>query len=172
MPAAARGRGAIGLFDAAKNVFRTEAIYQMPSRELGAEVSAGIGLAGAVLERDGPVVLARYGDLPNVRLPELAENMPGDADDVAGRLERTPTPFAVIQEVARRRADHPALVLMRTAGDDEPTVVTYHELVERTARAVGALRKIGHRAGRGHRNPAADDAGRRGRKPHCRPLAL
>jgi signal transduction histidine kinase len=66
--------GSIGLYDPARKLIRTEATYQMPARELGAEVSAGVGLAGAVLARGGPVILKRYGDLPNVRLPELSEN--------------------------------------------------------------------------------------------------
>jgi signal transduction histidine kinase len=66
--------GSIGLYDPTRKLIRTEATYQMPARELGAEVSAGIGLAGAVLARGGPVILKRYGDLPSVRLPELSEN--------------------------------------------------------------------------------------------------
>jgi signal transduction histidine kinase len=66
--------GTIGLYDHTRKVIRTEATYQMPSRELGAEASMGVGLAGAVMARGGPVILKRYADLPNMRLPELAEN--------------------------------------------------------------------------------------------------
>jgi signal transduction histidine kinase len=66
--------GSIGLFDPARNVMRTEAIYRMPSREQGAEVAANVGLAGAVLASGAPIVLDRYGDLGDVPLPELAEN--------------------------------------------------------------------------------------------------
>jgi len=66
--------GSIGLFDPVKKVIRTEAVCRMPLRELGAETGPGIGLAGAVLSRGEPVVLARYDDLPNITLPELAAN--------------------------------------------------------------------------------------------------
>ncbi len=66
--------GSIGLFDPTRRVIRTEAIYRMPAREQGAEVSANIGLAGAVLATGEPLILDRYGDLPDVPLPELAEN--------------------------------------------------------------------------------------------------
>lgn len=69
--------------------------------------------------------------------------MHSSIDGVAGRLDRTPTPFAIIQEVAQRRQDHPALIYMRSAGDPEPIVVTYGELVGQTARAIGALRTLG-----------------------------
>lgn len=66
--------GSIGLFDEARNVIRIEAIYRMPESEIGAEVPPGVGLAGLVLEARGPVVLARYGDVPQPTLPELADN--------------------------------------------------------------------------------------------------
>jgi signal transduction histidine kinase len=66
--------GSIGLFDPARNVIRTEAIYRMPAREQGAEVPADVGLAGKVLASGEPLVLERYGDLGDVPLPELAEN--------------------------------------------------------------------------------------------------
>ena len=66
--------GSIGLFDPVRNVIRTEAIYRMPAREQGAEVAANIGLAGAVLASGEPLILDRYGDLPDVPLPELADN--------------------------------------------------------------------------------------------------
>jgi signal transduction histidine kinase len=45
----------------------------MPGRELGALMPRGVGLAGRVLESGRPV-LCRYGDLPEVLLPELADN--------------------------------------------------------------------------------------------------
>jgi signal transduction histidine kinase len=66
--------GSIGLFDPLKKVIRTEAVYRMPPRELGAEVGPGVGLAGAVLSRGEAVVLGRYDELPNITLPELASN--------------------------------------------------------------------------------------------------
>lgn len=56
-------RGTIGLFDARRNVFRTEAVYQMPPSELGAEMPPGVGLAGRVMLARGPVILDRYGDV-------------------------------------------------------------------------------------------------------------
>jgi signal transduction histidine kinase len=66
--------GSIGLFDPLKKVIRTEAVYRMPPREVGAEVGPGVGLAGAVLARGEAVVLGRYDELPNITLPELASN--------------------------------------------------------------------------------------------------
>lgn len=65
--------GTVGLYDPVKNVIRTEAVYHMPARELGAEMGPGIGLAGKVLATREPVY-ARYGDLADIPLPELAEN--------------------------------------------------------------------------------------------------
>lgn len=53
--------GAIGLVDAGRGVVRTEAVYNMPADELGAEMPPGVGLAGAVLSRGEAVVLDRYG---------------------------------------------------------------------------------------------------------------
>lgn len=66
--------GSIGLYDEAKDVFRIEAIYRMPTSEIGAEMRRGIGLAGLVLETRRPVVLARYDEVPQPTLPELAAN--------------------------------------------------------------------------------------------------
>ena len=66
--------GSIGLFDPIKKVIRTEAVCRMPPREVGTEVGPGIGLGGAVLARGEAVVLARYDELPNITLPELAAN--------------------------------------------------------------------------------------------------
>src|SRR4051794_36063883 len=66
--------GSIGLYDPARKTIRMEAIYHMPLREQGAELPANVGLAGRVLASGEPVLLDRYGDLPDVPLPELAEN--------------------------------------------------------------------------------------------------
>lgn len=65
--------GSIGLYDASRDVIRTEAVYRMPARELGAEMRRGCGLAGQVLETGLPV-MARYGDLAHISLEELANN--------------------------------------------------------------------------------------------------
>lgn len=65
--------GTIGLYDPQRQVIRTAAVYRMPEGELGAEMAAGVGLAGLVLER-GESVVARYGDIANITLPELADN--------------------------------------------------------------------------------------------------
>lgn len=65
--------GTIGLLDRGRNVIRTEAAYHMPASELGAEMGPNIGLAGRVLA-SGEAVIARYGDIANITLPELAEN--------------------------------------------------------------------------------------------------
>jgi signal transduction histidine kinase len=66
--------GSIGLYDPLQKVIRTEAVYRMPARELGAEMAEGMGLAGAVLAAGKPVICARYGDLPGSVLSELSEN--------------------------------------------------------------------------------------------------
>ncbi len=65
--------GTIGLYDTARDVIRTEAVYHMPARELGAEMRRGEGLAGRVLQSGQPV-MARYGDLTQINLSELADN--------------------------------------------------------------------------------------------------
>jgi signal transduction histidine kinase len=56
-------KGAIGLIDEERQVMRTEAIYNMPEEELGAEIVPGIGLAGHVWQTQQPILLNRYGDL-------------------------------------------------------------------------------------------------------------
>ncbi|HET9913111.1 MAG TPA: GAF domain-containing sensor histidine kinase [Anaerolineales bacterium] len=55
-------------------VIRTVAVYNMPADELGAEMSAGVGLAGRVLQTGQAILLDRYGDLEQPTLPELAEH--------------------------------------------------------------------------------------------------
>ena len=65
--------GTIGLHDWRRGVIRTAAVYRMPERELGAEMGPGVGLAGRVLETGAPLQ-ARYGDIANITLPELADN--------------------------------------------------------------------------------------------------
>jgi signal transduction histidine kinase len=66
--------GSIGLYDPTRKIFRTEAVYRMPLREVGAEVGPGIGLAGTVLLRGEAVVLDRYDRLPHITLPELGDH--------------------------------------------------------------------------------------------------
>lgn len=66
--------GAIGLYDEARGVIRTEAIFRMPEEELGAEMSPGMGLAGLVLMTRAPVVLERYGMVPHPMGTELLEH--------------------------------------------------------------------------------------------------
>ncbi|MBP7623535.1 MAG: GAF domain-containing protein [Xanthomonadales bacterium] len=65
--------GTIGLYVPERNVIRTAAAYRMPAGEIGAEMGPNIGLAGRVLA-SGEAVIARYGDLANITLLELAEN--------------------------------------------------------------------------------------------------
>jgi signal transduction histidine kinase len=65
--------GTIGLHDWRRGVIRTAAVYRMPERELGAEMGPGVGLAGTVLQTGEPI-MARYGDIANITLPELADN--------------------------------------------------------------------------------------------------
>jgi signal transduction histidine kinase len=66
--------GAIGLYDEARGVIRTEAIFKMPEEELHAEMPSGVGLAGQVLLTRAPVVLEHYGMLPHPMHTELPEN--------------------------------------------------------------------------------------------------
>jgi signal transduction histidine kinase len=66
--------GAIGLVDPSRRKVRTEAVYRMPTLEQGAEHPVNVGLTGAVLANGEPLLLDRYGDLPEITLPELAEN--------------------------------------------------------------------------------------------------
>jgi signal transduction histidine kinase len=65
--------GAVGLHDRVRDVIRIAAVHNLPLRELGSELRAGQGLAGAVLKYGGPV-MCRYGDLPDILVPELADN--------------------------------------------------------------------------------------------------
>ena len=65
--------GTIGLLDRTRNIIRTEAAFRLPEREPGAEMGPNVGLAGRVLAT-GEAVIARYGDIANITLPELAEN--------------------------------------------------------------------------------------------------
>lgn len=67
-------RGTIGLVDEERHIVRTEAVYQMPPDELGAEMSAGVGLAGKVLATQQPLILNQYGDLDTPLLPDLLED--------------------------------------------------------------------------------------------------
>lgn len=66
--------GTIGLVDAKRNVVRTEAIFNMPEDELGAEMAPGVGIAGQVLVTGEPVVLARYGDVSNPSRTDSLDN--------------------------------------------------------------------------------------------------
>jgi signal transduction histidine kinase len=56
-------KGTVGLFDSRRNVFRTEAIWNMAPSELGAEMPPGVGLAGQLMVAREPVILERYGDV-------------------------------------------------------------------------------------------------------------
>jgi fatty-acyl-CoA synthase len=65
------------------------------------------------------------------------------ADRLAARLAATPTPLDLVQEVARRRGEHPALVFMRTPDDPAPQVTSYAELADAAARACRVLADLG-----------------------------
>lgn len=66
--------GAIGRLDEERGVVRTEAVYNMPADELGAEMPPGVGLAGMVLAHGEPVVLDRYGAVAHPTQLGLLEN--------------------------------------------------------------------------------------------------
>jgi signal transduction histidine kinase len=63
--------GTIGLVDHARGVIRTEAGFNMPPNELGAELGLGEGIAGLVLEAKRPLTFARYGDVPLPTQPNM-----------------------------------------------------------------------------------------------------
>ena len=67
-------RGTIGLVDKERNVVRTEAAFQMPPGELGAEMPPGVGLAGQVFSTQKPLVLNRYSEVERPTQPELFED--------------------------------------------------------------------------------------------------
>jgi signal transduction histidine kinase len=67
-------RGTIGLVDEACAVVRTEAVYQMPPSELGAEMPRGVGLAGKVLQSQKPLIMNRYGELDTPLQPDLIQD--------------------------------------------------------------------------------------------------
>ena len=67
--------GAIGLVDARRGVVRTAAVRNMPPNELGAEMPAGIGLAGQVLATGATVYARRYGDLDTPTQSALLEHV-------------------------------------------------------------------------------------------------
>ncbi|MBB6053458.1 GAF domain-containing sensor histidine kinase [Armatimonas rosea] len=66
--------GTIGLVDERRELVRTEAIWQMPESELGAEMPRGVGLAGKVFATGEPLVLGRYGELESTTQPSLSAN--------------------------------------------------------------------------------------------------
>jgi signal transduction histidine kinase len=66
--------GTIGLVDGKRRVVRTEAIYNMPEDELGAEMAPGVGIAGRVLVTGEPIVLDRYGDVQTPSRRDSMEN--------------------------------------------------------------------------------------------------
>lgn len=66
--------GTIGLVDHERGVVRTEAAYQMPDDELGAEMPPGVGVAGHVLQTRQPLLLNRYGDIDSPTQRGLLEN--------------------------------------------------------------------------------------------------
>src|SRR5690606_26309406 len=55
----------IGLVDEARDLVRTEAAFNMPHNEIGAEMPRGVGVAGQVLATGRPMHIRRYGDLPS-----------------------------------------------------------------------------------------------------------
>ncbi len=69
--------GAIGLYDAERDIIRTAASHAIPEAQLNAELPRGHGLTGRVLELGAPL-RCRYGDLPHPsRTAALEMNMIG-----------------------------------------------------------------------------------------------
>jgi len=67
-------RGTIGLVDKERNLIRTEAAHNMPEGELGAEMPAGVGLAGQVLSSQQALLLDDYGKVDTPVQTELAQD--------------------------------------------------------------------------------------------------
>ena len=63
--------GTIGLVDDARGIVRTEAGFNMPPNELGAELGLGEGIAGLVLDARRPLTFSRYGDVPRPTQPGM-----------------------------------------------------------------------------------------------------
>jgi signal transduction histidine kinase len=63
--------GTIGLVDEARGIVRTEAGFNMPPNELGAELGLGEGIAGLVLDARRPLTFSRYGDVPRPTQPGM-----------------------------------------------------------------------------------------------------
>lgn len=57
-----------------KQFVRTVAVHNMPEEELGAEMPAGVGLAGSVLKEGRTIRLDRYGALETPTLNEMSEH--------------------------------------------------------------------------------------------------
>lgn len=66
--------GTMGLVDEERNIVVTEAVYQMPADELGAEFSPGVGLFGLLLLDPKPIILRRYGDIHQPTQTHLLEH--------------------------------------------------------------------------------------------------
>jgi two-component system, NarL family, sensor kinase len=136
---------AIGLYDEARDVMRTEAVCRMPAAELGAEMAPGRGLAGQVLVARAPVRCERYGDLPGAHLPELAENaVLGVPISWRGRL----VGFFGVGAAPPHRFDDDAVdtltLLARHAGIAIENTRRYAEELRRTER-FALIARIGHR---------------------------
>jgi len=67
-------RGSIGLVDLKSESVKIEAIYKMPSEELGSVAKSGEGLAGKVYRDREPVLIDRYGDLSSPQLGGMDED--------------------------------------------------------------------------------------------------
>jgi signal transduction histidine kinase len=66
--------GSIGLYDEQAGVMVTAAAYGLPEGELGMRVPPGVGLAGQMLLERRPLVMERYGSVPNPVWPELSHH--------------------------------------------------------------------------------------------------
>jgi signal transduction histidine kinase len=66
--------GTIGLVDTARDLVRTEAAFNMPESEIGAEMPRGVGIAGQVLSIGRPIHVRRYGDLPSPTQLDLVDH--------------------------------------------------------------------------------------------------
>ncbi|HUQ80678.1 MAG TPA: GAF domain-containing protein, partial [Gemmatimonadaceae bacterium] len=66
--------GTIGLVEEARGIVRTEAGFNMPPNELGAELGMGEGIAGLVLAARKPLTFSRYGDVPHPTQPGMVND--------------------------------------------------------------------------------------------------
>jgi fatty-acyl-CoA synthase len=73
----------------------------------------------------------------------MSQAIPHDDAQAAGLLEQAPSPLALLRRTAAQYPDHPALVYLRDANDQQPVTQTYGELLTEVETLCRALRALG-----------------------------